>query len=91
MKNTTVKSAAELADKLRVITTAVPGLRKAGVVQLELGELKVTIEPPPIEASARAAHGKEPLPDDFLDPKKFRRTDRDEDPDEDLEDDGGES
>ena len=71
----------DLADRLSVVTAAVPGLRGAGVTRLTLGDLVLEIDPPPPEPSRAAARD---VDADFLDPRKFRAHDDDEGPGGDL-------
>lgn len=82
----------ELAARLRVITAAVPGLRKAGVLELEIPGLILKLDPPLLEPTKPSVGD----PDgDFLDPSKFRGDRPDRDPadpgdDDGDDDDGGE-
>lgn len=88
----TTPAPAQLAEQLRVITAAGPGLRKAGYTRIELGELRLEIEPALPEAPPRRRDAE--LGSDFLDPKKYRRDgdrsrDRDRDEMDDDQDGGG--
>jgi len=71
-------ASAELAETLRVITAAAPGLRKAGVTRLQIGPLQLDIDPPLPEAPSPR---REEPDANFLDPSTFRRAEGDIDQD----------
>ncbi len=73
-----------LAERLRIIAEAVPGLRRAGVLQLTLPDLQLTLEPAPQEAVRPRARDDDP-DEDHLNPHTFTRR-----PAPDLDDEDGE-
>ena len=79
------RTAAELAERLRVVADAVPEFRRRGVTKLRLADMEIEIDPQPSELPPRQRA--DDLPDDFLDPNKYRPREEDRPAD----DDGGRS
>lgn len=72
-RETLVLKSEHLADTLRVITEAVPGLRKAGASRVVVGGVDIYIEPLPLEPQKRGKGDDDDA--DFLDLSKFRKKD----------------
>ena len=74
----------DLAERLRVVTAAVPGLRRVGVTKLQLGDVHLEIDPPvPDVTTGKPIDEYDP---DTLNPSRFSRAKPE---DEGVGDDGG--
>lgn len=80
----TVLDPERLAEILRVITEAGPGLRKAGFTRVTIGAIDAYIEPPLPEIVPRSKTDAEREMDDFLDASKYKRRDDDKPDERDL-------